>query len=304
MRECKLIKSQRGLSLIEQMVAMTIGLLVIGTVVATYLSGSRGNTDIQRMARIDNELRGVATLVAKDLRRAGYASANKFFYTVSDGFALTWSGGHSAGDSVTLTAESATAALFTSVIVGNKLRYGDGSNHYYASITSVPTTCTSPASVSGTCFTVTLDANFPSTVSQLPAGTWAIISSYTAIGDSNLPCILLSYDDRDTTTADFFGFRYDSTNQAVEARTSSGGTCASTSGWQAISDPAVLAVTAFNITKLSTPVTNVGIDGVTQIEVKEYQIQITGRLRKDTTSDPITRTVMETVRLRNEALIN
>jgi prepilin-type N-terminal cleavage/methylation domain-containing protein len=60
-----------GFSLVELMVAMVIGLIVIGAVIALVLSMMRANNQTIGATRLTQELRATAALMANDLRRAG-----------------------------------------------------------------------------------------------------------------------------------------------------------------------------------------------------------------------------------------
>ena len=60
-----------GFSLIELMVAMVLGLIVIGSVIALVLSMIRANNQTIASTRLTQELRAVAALMSNDLRRAG-----------------------------------------------------------------------------------------------------------------------------------------------------------------------------------------------------------------------------------------
>ena len=60
-----------GFSLIELMVAMVLGLIVIGAVIALVLSMMRANNQTIAATRLTQELRAVAALMSSDLRRAG-----------------------------------------------------------------------------------------------------------------------------------------------------------------------------------------------------------------------------------------
>jgi Tfp pilus assembly protein PilW len=62
---------QGGFSLVELMVAMVLGLIVIGAVIALVLSMIRANTQTIAATRLTQELRATAAVMAADLRRAG-----------------------------------------------------------------------------------------------------------------------------------------------------------------------------------------------------------------------------------------
>lgn len=64
--------SQKGFSLVELMVAMVIGLVVTGAVVAFIFSMMRANNQTLSATRLNSELRTSAELVSRELRRAAY----------------------------------------------------------------------------------------------------------------------------------------------------------------------------------------------------------------------------------------
>ncbi len=62
---------QVGVSLIELMVGIAVGLLVIAGVVATYAIIARSGAEIFGSAKLNEELRGAMDLITSDIRRAG-----------------------------------------------------------------------------------------------------------------------------------------------------------------------------------------------------------------------------------------
>ncbi len=64
-----------GFSLIELMVAMVIGLIVSGAVLAFTVSSVRANSEYVQAVRLTQELRAVGQFVDSELRRAGYDEA-------------------------------------------------------------------------------------------------------------------------------------------------------------------------------------------------------------------------------------
>lgn len=63
---------QRGFSLIELMIAMVIGLVVTGAVVAFIFSLMRANTQTLSALRLNSELRTSVELISRELRRAAF----------------------------------------------------------------------------------------------------------------------------------------------------------------------------------------------------------------------------------------
>lgn len=61
----------RGFSLIEMMIAITIGLIVIGSVLGLVLSIMRANNQTIQATRLTQEMRATASMIAEDLKRSG-----------------------------------------------------------------------------------------------------------------------------------------------------------------------------------------------------------------------------------------
>lgn len=66
-----------GFTLVELMIAMVLGLIVIGAVLALSLSMIRGNSDTIVATRLTQELRAAAAAITSELQRAG-GVANPF----------------------------------------------------------------------------------------------------------------------------------------------------------------------------------------------------------------------------------
>jgi prepilin-type N-terminal cleavage/methylation domain-containing protein len=66
------LKSNRGFSLAEMMVALVAGLLVSGAALAFLMSTMRSNGEYVQSVRLTEELRNSLDLASRDLRRAGY----------------------------------------------------------------------------------------------------------------------------------------------------------------------------------------------------------------------------------------
>lgn len=63
---------QLGVSLIELMVAIVLGLIVIGALVTFVISSITSYGDGTKMTRLTQDLRAGMSLVVRDIRRAGY----------------------------------------------------------------------------------------------------------------------------------------------------------------------------------------------------------------------------------------
>jgi prepilin-type N-terminal cleavage/methylation domain-containing protein len=61
---------QRGLSLIELMIAMVAGLIVSGAALALVISMMKSNAETIKATRLTQELRATAEIIGRDLRRA------------------------------------------------------------------------------------------------------------------------------------------------------------------------------------------------------------------------------------------
>lgn len=72
--------SQRGMTLIETMVALGIGVVVIGAMVAMMANSLSAASKSTRMARLQQDVRTVMQMITRDIRRAAYnAEAIKCF---------------------------------------------------------------------------------------------------------------------------------------------------------------------------------------------------------------------------------
>ena len=69
-------RAARGLSLVELLVGTAIGLMVAAAAASVVSAGLRENRRVQLEARLMQDLRSTAELVARDLRRAGYWAAS------------------------------------------------------------------------------------------------------------------------------------------------------------------------------------------------------------------------------------
>lgn len=67
-------RKQKGFTLIEIMIALMLGLIVIGGALSIYISTIRSSTDITNSARLNYDLDSVMQLVVNDIRRSGYWS--------------------------------------------------------------------------------------------------------------------------------------------------------------------------------------------------------------------------------------
>ncbi len=61
----------RGFTLIELMVTLVLGLIVVGGVMAVFISTYQSNAQNIKMVRLNEEMRAVMSMMSRDLRRAG-----------------------------------------------------------------------------------------------------------------------------------------------------------------------------------------------------------------------------------------
>lgn len=66
------MNKNRGMTLIELMIAMLLGIIIVSGTIAMYISTLRGSTDTLNSARLNYDLDSVMQLMVNDIRRAGY----------------------------------------------------------------------------------------------------------------------------------------------------------------------------------------------------------------------------------------
>ncbi len=108
---------QKGLSLVEAMIALTIGLFLLTGLVTFVTDSLSANENRLKMARLNQELRATMTLMAREIRRAGFWG--------SPSFALGPLGNMGAGTTyvnpfmapITITSGSSTTTTYGGVYV-------------------------------------------------------------------------------------------------------------------------------------------------------------------------------------------
>lgn len=68
-------KKQQGLSLIELMIGLTIGLILTGIVLKIYITSVKSSSDNLNITMLNQELRSLLHLIDHDVRRAGFWAA-------------------------------------------------------------------------------------------------------------------------------------------------------------------------------------------------------------------------------------
>lgn len=65
-------RAQRGISLTELLIGITVGLIVLSGSLALFSGHLRSNTVLLTTTRLNNELRGTLDVIARDVRRASF----------------------------------------------------------------------------------------------------------------------------------------------------------------------------------------------------------------------------------------
>lgn len=286
---------QNGFGLVELLVGMTIAMIILAAASEVFLSSLTSNRDSIRMARLDQELRQVMTMISRDVRRATAwdPAVDVARFSIATPLTLSATTGtvtvSSTGDLSEIGAKAEGGTLI--YVLGNTIYRATLATSAYDSGAK-----TYSATVSG--------AAWPT--KSIPEGTWSILRPGTTITTdavSGTPgsCLLFTYDtnqDGTYSASEYMGYRYDATDDAVEIRTSgaAGNTCASGGTWQNLTDDLSIEITSFTITENSpATVTSTGLS----VGVREFTITITGRLKADTS---VQRTLQESIRVRNEQL--
>lgn len=284
-------KAQSGFGLVELMIGLAVGMIVVAAAMGLMTTSLSNSNDNIKMARLDQELRQVMTMLSRDLRRATSWDASVDVARVSLVSPLTLS---ATSGNVSVTSVDGNLAVIGARAIGGTLVYKSGTTVYQGSITGY----------SGGGFSVTIGTAWPASAIDddgVPASSWSILRPESTLTISGT-CILFAADNDFSGgmygTSERFGYRYDSTEKAVEARTSgaSADGCSSGGSWTNLTDEGLVEVTDFSVTDNSpATLTASGFD----INVREFTISITGRLKADTS---VVRTLQETVRVRNDRL--
>jgi len=67
------IHKQKGLTLVEMLIAMVLGLFVTAVIITVFSTNVRSSTESIKMIRLNQELRGAMRLMTDELKRAGYS---------------------------------------------------------------------------------------------------------------------------------------------------------------------------------------------------------------------------------------
>jgi type IV pilus assembly protein PilW len=66
------MKKQKGYTLIELMIAIALGLIVVGATIAIYISAVGSSSSTIKSARLNHDLEAVMALMINDIKRSGY----------------------------------------------------------------------------------------------------------------------------------------------------------------------------------------------------------------------------------------
>jgi len=86
-------RNQQGITLVELMVGLVVGLIVIGGSLAIFLSTLQNSNHTLKMSKLNQDLTSVMQLMVNEIRRAGYspdATVNLNFDTASNCFLYTY----------------------------------------------------------------------------------------------------------------------------------------------------------------------------------------------------------------------
>jgi prepilin-type N-terminal cleavage/methylation domain-containing protein len=238
-----------GFSLIELMIALAIGLVVVGAVLAFTLSSVTTNSEYIQSTRLSQELRNSMDFVSRELRRAGYDQNNASY-----------------------TARSTVAAPVISPF-GRIFATADANG-------------TGTATDSCVIYAYDRDAGTSGTVDLARGEIRAIRLGYTPAG---VGVIEVAQSATGVTPA-CGGTAPDYTKYPA--------TC-SAAGWCALSDPTVINITAFNVTR--NDLVQPGSATATPVVIREFNVELIGRLVRSA-DGTVTRGIRSTVKVRADCL--
>jgi prepilin peptidase dependent protein B len=86
---CPRSRAQRGLSIIELMVGVAVGMFIVGGAIKLFVDMFSNNRRLLIETRVNQDLRAAADIVARDLRRAGYWQGASAAFNTAPGAAPT-----------------------------------------------------------------------------------------------------------------------------------------------------------------------------------------------------------------------
>ncbi len=275
-----------GFTLVEMMVALVAGLLVVGAGISMLSSTFGSNASALRMTRMNQDLRGLMNAISYDITRAGAWGIAAQITEASSAADLQFS---ATTGTITASALKRGSALpytgFTAPLNAATL---NGQTLIMLIPNSAGVTTRYSLTVSAVASSSSLTLVIPSGVtlpaSTVRAGSWTILNPFRTISVVGGNCILFSYDldldgvlDTAAPGAELFGYRLDTTENAVEGTTTSASCTAG--NWENVTDPESLNISQFTLTQVTTPTVLVG---PLSTQVREYTINLGGRLVSDT----------------------
>jgi prepilin peptidase dependent protein B len=89
MRSRRRRRAQRGLSIVELMVGVAVGMFIVGGAVKLFIDMFTNNRRLLLETRVNQDLRAAADIIARDVRRAGYWTGASAAINVPPGTAPT-----------------------------------------------------------------------------------------------------------------------------------------------------------------------------------------------------------------------
>jgi type IV pilus assembly protein PilW len=199
---------QRGFTISELLVGMVVGLLVMGAVIGVYVTVLNSSSTVLRGSRLNQEMSAIMSIMANDIRRAGYWGTAAFEVVTDNPFSQVFVAAADRPNTSALRVHNNDAGSYTDVT--------------YDDVTTGQGVVT--AASSGSCITYTYD--------DLDTdGNGTVTAGETGDG-------ILEDDEK-------FGFRWNgAATDALEMRTSTnGGANACTGGtWGPVTDPAEIVI--------------------------------------------------------------
>jgi prepilin peptidase dependent protein B len=77
------VRKQHGVTLVELLIGMLLGLLVAGAGMGLFLTSLQGQTDNIRLSRLNQDMRALMDIMVRDIRRAGFVTNRPDLYLAS-----------------------------------------------------------------------------------------------------------------------------------------------------------------------------------------------------------------------------
>ena len=287
---------QRGWSLIELMLSLSLGLLITGSALGLLLTTLRASRDALDLARLNQDVRHLANGMQRDFLRAGYWQSMHAVVQASARCELqiTDTGGGSTTIRSVLAASAAPCTAFGTPLSANMLQgrslvisYLDG--YGAAAMQSLRVDTLVDAS------RLMASGSAAALPSRIPAGSWTISNPFASVvqlGD----CLVFGYDeDGDGLRGDqeWFGYRMDTSAHAVRG-VNNAHSCNS-GDWENISDERTVYVSSLSFL---LPFSSLQAGAGADLRRHSTRFRLEARLRRDARVD---RQIQAEVRVRNDA---